>query len=144
MTINLEEYINKQVEIKQRNGTIRVGKLFKMQTNHEVCAPGSFFYFLTPIPHGGSYNYNTWGRCFSDKEEPYDIVKIKEIKSIVTRSKIDVFTIDDERVEVTVDENGIFLTSCSKGTREDFSIGSRDLAIDIARCILENYNEAQK
>ena len=65
----------------------------------------------------------------------------------VLRSKIDVFTMsdpDDEkvfhRIELTVDNGGIFITSCSGGAREDLSIGQKDLAIALAHGILEAYN----
>jgi hypothetical protein len=64
----------------------------------------------------------------------------------VLRSKIDVFEWTDpadenhtERVELTVDNSGIFITSCSKGAREDISIEQKDLAIAVARAILEAY-----
>ena len=66
--------------------------------------------------------------------------------SDVLRSKIDVFTMsdsDDEnvfhRVELTADNDGIFVTSCSGGAREDMSISEKDLAIALARAILEAY-----
>jgi hypothetical protein len=66
----------------------------------------------------------------------------------VLRSKIDVFTWTDpadenktERVELTVDNSGIFITSCSGGAREDMSIEQKDLAIALARAILEAYGE---
>ena len=64
----------------------------------------------------------------------------------VVRSKIDVLTWtnpadenETERVELTVDNAGIFVTSCSGGAREDMSIGQKDLAIAVARAILEAY-----
>jgi hypothetical protein len=64
----------------------------------------------------------------------------------VVRSKIDVLTWtnpadenETERVELTVDNGGIFVTSCSGGAREDMSIGQKDLAIAVARAILEAY-----
>ena len=66
----------------------------------------------------------------------------------VLRSKIDVFTMsdpDDEkrfhRVELTVDNDGVFITSCEGGAREDMSISQKDLAIAVARAILEAYGE---
>jgi hypothetical protein len=59
--------------------------------------------------------------------------------SNVIRSKIDVFTTENERVEVTLDDDGLFLTACGKGAREDLSIGSKDLVISVALCILEHY-----
>jgi hypothetical protein len=66
----------------------------------------------------------------------------------VLRSKIDVFTMSDpndekvfHRVELTVDNDGIFITSCSGGAREDMSIEQKDLAIALARGILEAYGE---
>jgi len=65
----------------------------------------------------------------------------------VLRSKIDVFTWtnpanenETERVELTVDNAGIFVTSCSGGAREDMSIAQKDLAIALARGILEAYS----
>ena len=65
----------------------------------------------------------------------------------VLRSKIDVFTWtnpenenETERVELTVDNAGIFVTSCSGGAREDMSIAQKDLAIALARAILEAYS----
>ena len=64
----------------------------------------------------------------------------------VLRSKIDVFTWtnpenenETERVELTVDNAGIFITSCSGGAREDMSIENKDLAIALANAILEAY-----
>jgi hypothetical protein len=66
----------------------------------------------------------------------------------VLRSKIDVFTMSDPndenrsyRVELTVDNDGVFITSCSGGAREDMSIEQKDLAIALARGILEAYGE---
>ena len=66
----------------------------------------------------------------------------------VLRSKIDVFAWtnpenenETERVELTVDNDGIFVTSCSGGAREDMSIGQKDLAIALASAILEAYGE---
>jgi len=65
----------------------------------------------------------------------------------VLRSKIDVFTWtnpenenETERVELTVDNAGIFITSCSGGAREDMSIAQKDLAIALAYGILEAYS----
>ena len=49
----------------------------------------------------------------------------------VLRSKIDVFELTDEaenqtyRVELTVDNDGVFVTSCEGGAREDMSIGHK-------------------
>lgn len=63
----------------------------------------------------------------------------------VTKSKIDVFTLHDEaenqthRVELIVDNSGVFITSCDGGAREDMSIGHKDVAIAVARAILEAY-----
>ena len=64
----------------------------------------------------------------------------------VVRSKIDVFTMsdpDDEnrshRVELTVDNDGVFITSCDRAAREDMSISQKDLAIAVAKAILEAY-----
>ena len=65
----------------------------------------------------------------------------------VVRSKIDVFELHDEaekqsyRVELTVDNAGVFITSCDGGAREDMSIGHKDIAIAVARAILEAYGE---
>ena len=65
----------------------------------------------------------------------------------VVRSKIDVFELHDEyenkthRVELTVDNDGVFITSCEKTVREDISIGHKDVAIVLARAILEAYGE---
>ena len=70
----------------------------------------------------------------------------KLLGSDVLRSKIDVFTMSDpndedvfHRVELTVDNDGVFITSCAGGAREDMSIAQKDLAIAVARAILEAY-----
>ena len=66
----------------------------------------------------------------------------------VVRSKIDVFTLHDEaenqtyRVELTVDNFGVFIISSEGGAREDMSIGHKDVAIAVARAILEAYGVA--
>ena len=65
----------------------------------------------------------------------------------VLRSKIDVFEMtdpDDEdiihRVELVADNDGVYITSCEKSVREVISIGHKDLAIAVAKSILEAYN----
>ena len=64
----------------------------------------------------------------------------------VVRSKIDVLIWtnpadenETHRVELTVDNDGVFITSCEGGAREDMSIAEKDLAIAVARAILEAY-----
>ena len=64
----------------------------------------------------------------------------------VIHSKIDVFEMTDphdedirHRVELTCDNDGVFITSCEKAVREDISIGQKDLAIAVAKAILEAY-----
>ena len=66
----------------------------------------------------------------------------------VLRSKIDVFEMTDpydedikHRVELTCDNDGVFITSCEKNVREDISIGHKDVAIVLARAIREAYGE---
>jgi hypothetical protein len=66
----------------------------------------------------------------------------------VLRSKIDVFEMTDpydedikHRVELTCDNDGVFITSCEKAVREDISIAHKDVAIVLARAILEAYGE---
>jgi hypothetical protein len=74
---------------------------------------------------------------------PYTVVPGTQ----VVRSKIDVFELHDEyenkthRVELTVDNDGVFITSCEKAVREDISIAHKDVAITVARAILEAYGE---
>ena len=65
----------------------------------------------------------------------------------VLRSKIDVFEMtdpDDEdiihRVELVADNDGVYITSCKKNVREVISIAQKDLAIAVAKSILEAYN----
>ena len=137
MTINLEDYIGKTVEVELRNGNVITG--------HKIELTQTYSYYRYAI---GSYLYyfNQNGR--KDSNGNCDIIKIKEIQetptepktmSNVIRSKIDVFTTEDERVELTTDD-GIFLTTYDKGVRQDLSIGNRDLAISVARAILEAYS----
>ena len=66
----------------------------------------------------------------------------------VIRSKIDVFELHDEyenkthRVELSVDNDGIFITSVAPlRARETVSISHKDVAIVLARAILEAYGE---
>ena len=80
----------------------------------------------------------------SNDFKPYTLIPGTQ----VLRSKIDVFTMADpsdedhfHRVELTVDNDGIFVTSCDKASREDMSISHKDLAIALARGILEAYGE---
>jgi len=65
----------------------------------------------------------------------------------VLRSKIDVFEMTDpydenitHRVELTCDNDGVFITSGEKAVREDISIAQKDLAIAVAKAILEAYS----
>ena len=65
----------------------------------------------------------------------------------VVRSKIDVFEMTDpndeninHRVELTCDNDGVFITSSEKAVREDISIAQKDLAIAVAKAILEAYS----
>ena len=72
----------------------------------------------------------------------------------VLRSKIDVFELYDEyekkthRVELSVDNDGVFITAVENsifnvenGARENVSISHKDVAIVLARAILEAYGE---
>jgi hypothetical protein len=143
MTINLEEFVGKTVEVELRNGEVITGHKITVDRNY------TFNYKYAISSYLNFYNQDgvddTYRNC--------DIIKIKEIKEIketptepetmsnVIRSKIDVFTIEDERVEVTLDDDGLFLTACGKGAREDLSIGSKDLVIAMAKAILEHYQE---
>ena len=135
MTINLGDYIGETVEVELRNGNVITGHKILVDRTHYTL--GSYLKY---------FNQNG----VNDDNRNYDIIKIKETPtepetmSNVIRSKIDIFTIEDERVEVTLDDDGLFLTACGKGAREDLSIGSKDLVISVARCILEHYGVNQK
>ena len=66
----------------------------------------------------------------------------------VVRSKIDVFEMTDpndeninHRVELTCDNDGVFISSSAKSVRENISIAHKDLAIAVANAILESYGE---
>ena len=138
MTINLEDYLEKTVEVELRNGRVIGG--YKIYRNY---VSNSYKYTL-----GSCLNFYSQDGT-NETHRNCDIIKIKEIKepetmSNVIRSKIDIFTIEDERVEVTLDDDGLFLTACSKGAREDLSIGSKDLVIAMAKAILEHYGVNQK
>ena len=142
MTINLEDYIGKTVEFELRLGRVIAG--YKVRKDLMCSADIKYKYSIGPY-----LNYfNQDG--MNDVNIDFDIIKIKELKETPTepetmtnviRSKIDVFTTENERVELTVDADGIFLTACNGGAREDLSIGSKDIAICVARAILEHYND---
>jgi small nuclear ribonucleoprotein (snRNP)-like protein len=139
MTINLEDYIGKTVEVELRNGDTITGR--KITVDRSI----SFDYKYVLGTYLNFYSQDGTNETHRD----CDMIKIKEIKepetmSNVIRSKIDVFTTENERVEVTLDDDGLFLTACGKGARQDLSIGSKDLAIAVARAILEHYNETEK
>jgi hypothetical protein len=136
MTINLEDYIGKTVEVELRNGDTITGR--KITVDRSI----SFDYKYVLGTYLNFYSQDGTNETHRD----CDMIKIKEIKepetmSNVIRSKIDVFTTENERVEVTLDDDGLFLTACGKGAREDLSIGSKDLVIAVAKAILEHYNE---
>ncbi len=139
MTINLEEFVGKTVEVELRNGNVITGRKILVDRTH-------YFDYKYILDSYINFFSQVGNNIFNGN---YDIIKIKEIKepetmSNVIRSKIDVFTTEDERVEVTVDDDGVLLTACGKGGREDLSIGSKDLAIAVVRCILEHYQETLK
>ena len=80
----------------------------------------------------------------SNDFKPYTLIPGTQ----VLRSKIDVFEMTDpydedikHRVELTCDNDGVFITSCEKAVREDISISHKDVAIVLARAILEAYGE---
>ena len=89
----------------------------------------------------------------TDKSTKSQVVRSKNDvctwnESQVVRSKIDVFewvnpTNENEthRVEVTVDDLGVWITSCTGNVREDMNIDNKDLAIALAKAILEGYSE---
>ena len=125
---------------------------------------GELFYPYTtrpfiPIPNTDPYKIHKKNGHHSDFPDghSYDVVKIypretqmtdKSTKSQVVRSKIDVFTWTDpndkektERVEVTVDDLGVWITSCTGNVREEMNIDNKELAIALAKAILEGYSE---
>ena len=68
--------------------------------------------------------------------------------SDVLRSKIDVFTMSNpndgdvfHRVELIVDNDGVFITSVDGSALENISIEQKDFAIAVARGILEAYEQ---
>jgi hypothetical protein len=80
----------------------------------------------------------------SNDFKPYTLIPGTQ----VLRSKIDVFEMTDSydedikhRVELTCDNDGVFITSCEKAVREDISIAHKDVDIVLARAILEAYGE---
>ena len=89
----------------------------------------------------------------TDKSTKSQVVRSKNDvctwnESQIVRSKIDVFTWVDpndkektERVEVTVDDLGVWITSCTGNVREEMNIDNKDLAIALAKAILEGYSE---
>jgi len=147
MTINLENYIGKTVEVELRNGDVitRYKVLKDLMCSADIKYKYSISSYIYAFNQDGISDMNG-----SDMNGNYDIIKIKEIKETPTepetmtnviRSKIDVFTAYGERVELTVDDDGVFLTHCEDGgAREDLSIGSKDLAIAVAKAILEAYS----
>ena len=117
-----------------------------------------FFSYLTrPDNTYKCITHKQDGHYSNAVEHSFDVVKIypletqmtdKSTKSQVVRSKIDVFTWTDpndkektERVEVTVDDLGVWITSCTGNVREEMNIDNKDLAISLARAILEGYGE---
>ena len=143
MNFNLEYYLGETVEVELWCGDIITGKLRKLENPSQSSRP----YYIDSI-YGDCGYWTQYGVYNSNLIASHkDIIKIKEIKETKTmetnviRSKIDVFTTENERVELTTDDEGIFLTACNGGAREDLSIGSKDIAICVARAILEHYNE---
>ncbi len=51
------------------------------------------------------------------------------------------YELHDQRVEVLADDNGVFIESKEGPVTEAVSIATPDLAMKVARCILEEYNE---
>ena len=117
-----------------------------------------FFSYLTrPDNTYKCITHKQDGHYSNAVEHSFDVVKIlpletpmtdKSTESQVVRSKIDVFTYTDpndkektERVEVTVDDLGVWITSCTGNVREDMNIDNKDLAIALAKAILEGYSE---
>ena len=112
---------------------------------------------ITKTSNNQSRIHKQDGHYSREFNHEYDVVKIypletqmtdKSTESQVVRSKIDVFTWVDpndkektERVEVTVDDLGVWITSCTGNVREDMSIDNKDLAIALAKAILEGYSE---
>ena len=117
-----------------------------------------FFSYLTrPDNTYKCITHKQDGHYSNAVEHSFDVVKIlpletpmtdKSTESQVVRSKIDVFTWTDpndkektERVEVTVDDLGVWITSCTGNVREEMNIDNKDLAIALAKAILEGYSE---
>lgn len=116
--------------------------------------------YITQPSNTRSRRYMKSGRYSNVRyEHEYDVIKIyppetqmtdKSTESQVVRSKIDVFVWTDpndnektERVEVTVDDLGVWITSCTGNVREEMNIDNKDLAISLARAILEGYGEVK-
>ena len=134
--------------VEYRNGTM--GAYVGLNRNavySHITKPATYKY----ISHKQDGHYS------NAVEHSYDVVKIypretqmtdKSTESQVVRSKIDVFTYTDpndkektERVEVTVDDLGVWITSCTGNVREEMNIDNKDLAIALAKAILEGYGE---
>jgi hypothetical protein len=135
-------------KVEYRNGT--TGEYYGLNRN-------AVYSFITKPETYKYISHKQDGRYPNAVEHSFDVVKIlpleppmtdKSTESQVVRSKIDVFTWTDpndnektERVEVTVDDLGVWITSCTGNVREEMNIDNKDLAIALAKAILEGYSE---
>jgi hypothetical protein len=135
-------------KVEYRNGT--TGEYYGLNRN-------AVYSFITKPETYKYISHKQDGRYPNAVEHSFDVVKIypretqmtdKSTKSQVVRSKIDVFTWTDpndkektERVEVTVDDLGVWITSCTGNVREEMNIDNKELAIALAKAILEGYGE---
>jgi hypothetical protein len=135
-------------KVEYRNGT--TGEYYGLNRD-------AIYSFITKPETYKYIRHKQDGRYPNAVEHSFDVVKIypretqmtdKSTKSQVVRSKIDVFTWTDpndnektERVEVTVDDLGVWITSCTGNVREEMNIDNKDLAIALAKAILEGYSE---
>jgi hypothetical protein len=121
------------------------------------------YHLLSVVGDSTPYPFNLNGKCIlnfgfnlaSKLEEPNTMSNLTNPtyytlipNTQVIHSKIDVFEIADPnddnkqlRVELTVDNDGVFITSVHNCAREDVSIGEKDLAVAVARAILAAYGE---
>jgi hypothetical protein len=135
-------------KVEYRNGT--TGEYYGLNRD-------AIYSFITKPETYKYISHKQDGRYPNAVEHSFDVVKIypretqmtdKSTESQVVRSKIDVFTWTDpndnektERVEVTVDDLGVWITSCTGNVREEMNIDNKDLAIALAKAILEGYSE---
>jgi hypothetical protein len=137
MSIDLEDHVGKEVEVEYRDSSLRRGWIDKVPGHHDGDPLWPYQFSHT----SGIDTYMRSGLRHDGCESGIDIIRINVLTNApISHTKIDIFSAGSESIKIMVEDGSTFVSKegCSS---EALVIRNKDLAIAIARAIIESHGQ---